>query len=168
MKQDSSPPVSPRITGAVFFAIYALLFLFFAKYTLLSLQNASTLPFFPSMLVALLLGAFAGSISSKWLAKSGASLRTLLIGIIIAVLALLILSLGAFIHSCLNDPVFFNRLHHWQDYFLVYGAIFLSLLLIIGVWLVPLTALAAVYFNKRFLPGILALEQLRQQTAKRL
>ncbi|KTD66148.1 hypothetical protein [Legionella spiritensis] len=162
MNNNRHSSVSPGMMGAVFFALFAVLFFIFAKYTLLSLQSNQLLPFFPSMFITLILGALLGWLFGPWLATAKNWGRSLGTGILMALLSLLLISLGAFLYSYLNDTAFFARLQNGLDYLIVYGVLFLSIVLTIGVWLIPLMAIAAVYFNKRFWPGLIAIEQMNQ------
>lgn len=162
LKDDNQNPLSPRFAGAIFFAIFAVLFTLFTKYTLLSLKDSLLLPLLPSLLIAAITGVFAGSIFGEVLAKKGHWLRPFFIGILLACLSLILGSLGVLTHYHLSNPNFFARLHQWQDYFVVYGVVLLSLTLTIGLWLIPLTGLVAIYFNKHFFPGLLAVDKKRQ------
>lgn len=146
--------LSPRLAGAIFFAIFAFVFTLFAKYVLLSLQQSRILPIFPSMAFAIILGAFMGALYGKVLAKEGSGLRAFLVGILLACVALILTSVGLFVYTYFTDVVFFNALNRWQDNFVVFGAFLLSLVVTIGLWLIPLTAMVAVYFNKHFWPGL--------------
>ncbi|MFC7781126.1 hypothetical protein [Legionella taurinensis] len=155
-----------RVIGAVFFGVFALLFLFFAKYTVLSLYGRHILPLFPALFYAVFLGALTGTVFGVTLAQPGRWWRAVLWGILIAVLVLLAISLGTFLHTYYYDPAFMSRAQHWQDYFVIFGVIFLSMLLVLGLWLIPLLALAALYFNQRFIPGIRAVEQRQIHASK--
>ncbi|WP_028388007.1 hypothetical protein [Legionella fairfieldensis] len=161
---NAKRPLSPRLAGAIFFAIYALLFTLFAKYTLLSLRDSALLPLLPACLTALITGAFAGSLFGETLAKKAHWSRSLLSGILLACLSLLLGTLAILTYHYLNNASFFSNFHRWQDYLLIYGAILLSLVLTIGVWLIPLTGLIAIYFNNYFLPGLMAIDQKRLQS----
>lgn len=165
MNQESNEykPLSPRLAGAVFFAVFALLFMLFTKYTLLSLKDNALLPLLPAILISVITGAFAGGLFGKALAKESRWPRPLLIGILLACLSLILGSLGILTHFYLNDANFLIRFRQWQDYFVVYGVILLSLTMTIGVWLIPLTGFIAIYFNKHFLPGLMAVDQKRMQ-----
>ena len=160
-EQPEIRPFSPRVAGAVFFTIYALLFTLFTKYTLLSLRDSALLPLLPSLLVAVATGAFAGGLFGKALAKPRAWPTPFLIGILLACLSLILGSLAILAYYYLTDATFINHLNKWQDYFVIYGVILLSLFLTIGLWLIPLTGLVALYFNRRFFPGLLAVDQKR-------
>lgn len=155
--------INPRMIAAIFFVVFALLFLFFAKYTLLSLKNNQTFPLLPSLGFSLICGTIAGVIAGNWLSKTRNWLKCFLMGILLGLGTLIILSICLFINAYSSDAFFFNQIHRWQDYFVIFGVIFLSMLFIIGLWLIPLTGLAAVYFNKRFFPGLVAVEKLRPQ-----
>jgi|GEM_PF-2224154 len=163
---DKLSPLNPKMASAVFFAIYALMFLLFAKYTLLSLRDGMLLPLFPSLLIAPITGAFAGWWFGSVLAQPGKWFRAMIFGILLAVIALLLASLAVFVHAYFYDNTMASRLTHWQDFFIFYGVILASMTLIIGLWLIPITGLAAVYFNKRFLPGLLAADQLRTEKSE--
>lgn len=154
-------PISPRFAGAVFFAIFALLFLLFTKYTLLSLRDSALLPLLPSIPISIITGAFAGGLFGPALAKKSRWSRPFIIGVLIACLSLILGSLGVLTHYYLSDATFLNRFHQWQDHIVFYGLILLSLTMTIGIWLIPLSGLVAIYFNKHFLPGLLKTDQQR-------
>ncbi|CDZ77006.1 hypothetical protein BN59_01285 [Legionella massiliensis] len=165
MNQDSKhySPLSPRLAGAVFFAIYAMLFMLFTKYTLISIKDTAVLPLLPSILISLLIGALAGSCLGKTLAKEGRWLRSFLIGIVLALLCLILGSLAILLHSYFKDASFLSHVQSWKDYFVLFGAILLSLTVTIGLWLIPLTGFIAIYFNKHFFPGLMAADKQRMQ-----
>ncbi|KTC99493.1 hypothetical protein [Legionella erythra] len=158
--------LNARVIGAVYFGVFALLFLFFAKYTVLSLYGRQILPAFPALFYAVFIGALTGAVFGETLAKPGRWWRAVLWGLLIAVLVLFAISLGTFIHTYYSDPAFMSRAQHWQDYFVIFGVIFLSMLLVLGIWLIPLLALTALYFNQRFMPGIRAVEQHQIHASK--
>ena len=151
--------LSAGTTATVFFAGYAVLFMVFTKYTLLSLKNSSVLPLVPSIITALIIGALTGRLFGNSLAKNRSWFYPFLIGILLACLSLILSGVGVLVYYYYNSVPFFNSPHHWQDYFILYGIVLLSLTLTVGIWLIPLTAVVAVYFNKRFWPGLLALDQ---------
>lgn len=155
--------LNTRLIGLVFFGVFSLLFLFFAKYTVLSLYGRPVLPLFPAVVYAVLLGGLTGAVFGDRLARPGRWWRALLWGLVMAVLVLLVISLGTFIHAWYFDPAFMSRAQHWQDYFVIFGVIFLSMLLVLGLWLIPLLALVTLYFNQRFMPGIRAVEHMQHQ-----
>lgn len=155
---------SPRIAGAIFFAIYAFLFTLFTKYTLLSLRDEGLLPLLPSIFISLIIGALIGALFGKALAKKSHWFRPFLIGILLACVALILGSLFVLIHYYSTDPLFSSRLQHWQDYFVVYGAILVSLLIVIGTWFIPLSGQVSIYFNKHFLPGLITADKQRLNT----
>ena len=156
--------MSTQFAGAIYFALFALLYFLFTKYTLLSLKDDMQLPFFPSGIFVFLIGGLIGRQFASLLAKKSHWLRSMMIGFIIAIVAILIAGVCVLIHSYFYDATFINSLKHWQNYFIVYGVIVLSITFVIGVWLIPLTGLAAIYFNKRFLPGLLAVDNIRTPT----
>lgn len=165
MNPDSEryTPLSPRLAGAVFFAIYALLFMLFTKYTLISIQDTAVLPLLPTILLSLLIGALAGSCLGMRLAKKSRWYRSFLIGIFLALLCLILSSLAILLHSYFKDATFLSRIQSWKDYFVLFGAILLSLTVTIGLWLIPLTGFIAIYFNKHFFPGLIAVDKQRMQ-----
>ncbi|MFA5959237.1 MAG: hypothetical protein WC785_01815 [Tatlockia sp.] len=160
---NHSHPISPKFAGAVFFALYAVFFMLFAKYTLLTLKDTRLLPFFSSLFIAAITGGIAGALLGKPLAKNAKWNRPFLIGILLALLSLVLGSFGVLAHYYLHNVLHFSR---WQDYFVVYGLVLLSLLMTVGIWLVPLTGLVSVYFNKRFFPGLLLADKERFAKAK--
>ncbi|MDP1602565.1 MAG: hypothetical protein Q8M03_04805 [Legionella sp.] len=155
--------LTARFAATLFFAIYALLFLLFTKYTLLSFQNSLRLPLFPSFLIALLAGAILGRLFVKKLAQKSHWFRVFLWGCLVALIAILFISLFVLVYSYFYDASFLNHLPKWQDYFIIYGLVVLSVTLVVGVWLIPLTGFAAIYFNKHFLPGLLAVNNTRHE-----
>lgn len=159
MNLTNHKPLSAGTTAAFFFAGYAVLFMLFTKYTLLSLKNNSALPLIPSIIIALIVGALTGRLFGNSLVKIRLWFYPFLIGVLLACLSLILSGIGVLIYYYYNHVPFFNSPHHWQDYFILYGIVLLSLTLTIGLWLIPLTAVVAVYFNKRFWPGLLALDQ---------
>lgn len=168
MNQDmqSYTPLSPRLAGAVFFAIYALFFMLFTRYTLISVQYAAVIPLLPSILISLFVGALAGAWLGKTLAKKSRWYRAFLIGLLLALVCLILGSLGLLLHSYFRDASFLNKVQSWKDYLVLYAAILLSLGVTIGLWLVPLTGLVAVYFNKYFFPGLITADKQRMQEEK--
>jgi hypothetical protein len=162
--EDNKITSNSRFAATIFFAIYALLFLLFTKYTLLSLQNSLQLSLFPSLLVILLTGAFLGRLFADKLAKKSHWLRLFLLGCLMAIITILLVSFLVLVYSYFYDASFLNHLPRWQDYFIVYGLVVLSVTLIVGVWLIPLTGLVAIYFNKHFLPGLLAVDKKQLQS----
>lgn len=165
MNQDSEhyTPLSPKLAGAVFFAIYALLFMLFTRYTLVSISYAALMPLLQSILISLLIGGLTGICLGKTLAKKSRWYRPFLLGIVLALLYIILGSLVVLLHSYFNDASFLSRVQSWKDYFVLYGAILLSLSLTIGLWLIPITGLMAVYFNKHFFPGLIAADKQRLQ-----
>jgi hypothetical protein len=157
-------PLNLRFAGAVFFSIYSLLLMLFTKYTLLTLRETALLPLLPSIFIALITGAFTGYCFGKMLAKKGKWYRSFFIGLLLACLFLILGSIAVLIHSYFTDSTFLNRSQQWQDYFVIYGAILAMLTVTIGSWLIPLTGLIAVYFNKQFLPGLIAADTERLKT----
>ncbi|KTD16596.1 hypothetical protein [Legionella jordanis] len=156
-------PISPRTVSAVFFAMFALLFLLFTKYTLLSLKDAALIPLLSSLLFSLILGLVLGALFGKALSKKGSWLRFFSWGLLMACLALIILSCVVFANFLLTPSSQQFHFQHWQDYLIFWGAILVTLALTIGTWLLPLTGLAALYFNKHFWPGLIAVEEQNQQ-----
>ncbi|STX51957.1 Uncharacterised protein [Legionella busanensis] len=157
-------PLSPSWVGAIFFAVFAFCFLLFTKYILLSLQQSAVLPFFPALLVALITGIFLGAIFTKYLTYPKSWIYAFLIGILMALIATALIGLVIFLNLYFSDSTFTHRLHHWQDFFILYGTIFLSLFLIIGLWLMLFTGLAAVYFSKHFWPTLIAIDKAHSKT----
>lgn len=157
---SSNTSLSPKFAGAIFFGIYGLLFFIFTKYTLLSMQDSNSLPLYPSLFISLACGIFCGKLFGPWLARKKEWWGLLLVGILLAVVAIIIGGACIFLYS--YDA--FKQFHSIRDYLLFYGMILVSITLIVGPWFIPLTGVAAVYFNKRFLPGLIAADQLRMQS----
>lgn len=159
-------PFTPGFAGAVFFAIFGLCFLIFAKYTLLSLATNLNLPMFPAVLLVLITGAYLGSYFGEALAKCKTWYHALLIGCFMAVLGILFISLSTMVRAWIFDTGVYDKLHGWRDYVVVYGLLVASITLLAGVWLIPLTGLAAIYFNKHFLPRLLLVSQRQAKNDK--
>lgn len=153
-------PVSPRFAGAFFFAIYALLFLLFTRYTLFSLNTTSLSSLLWTSLAALITGAFAGWCFGAALAKKSKGLRSFFLGILLAFLCLILLSFAFLVHGYFNKSILIYKAH-WKDYLVIYGTLLLSLISTIGLVFIPLTGLIAIYFNKQFLPGLIAADKAR-------
>lgn len=164
MDNNNKKQLSPRWVGAIFFAIFGFFFLLLSKYILLSLKQSAVLPFFPALLTALMLGSLLGYVFGKPLANQRRWFYSFLTGVAMALIALLFLSLGVVIETYSYKAPIIQHFNQWQDYFVFYGATFLSFLFIIGIWLMLFTGLAAVYFNKRFWPTFLAIDKLRLQS----
>ena len=157
-------PLTPRFAGAVFFAIYSLLLAIFTKYTLLTLRDSAILPLLPTLLIALITGALIGSCFGPWLAKKAPWYRSFLIGVFLGFISMIIGALAILLHYYFSDSTLLNQAQHWKDYLVIYTAILASLCLTLGVWLIPLTGFMAVYFNKQFLPGLIAADSQRLKT----
>ncbi|KTD50203.1 hypothetical protein Lqui_1528 [Legionella quinlivanii] len=154
-------PISARFAAAVFFGIFAFLFLIFTRYTLLPLKASQGFPLGYALIVVPFIGILLGALFGNQLAKPSRWWRPFLLGILLAIVYLLIISLAVLVNSYWNDPNF-ARLSV-KDNMVVFGAIYLSATLIIGLWLIPVTALAAVYFNKHFFPGLRAVDKRRHK-----
>jgi len=153
--------ISPRFAAALYFAFLAIIFLVLAKFILLSVANNLNLPLLPMLLSVILTGAIAGALFGEWLAKPQAWWRLMLLGCALALLGLFQITWGILVRAWLFENVFFQHLQRWQDYVVVFGLVFSSVTLIVGLWMIPLTGLAAIYFNKHFLPGLLAADAQR-------
>jgi hypothetical protein len=153
--------INPRFAGAIFFAVFALLFLLFTKYTLLSFRDSAQIPLLPALFFSLLVGLFFGGIFAPFLVKRSRWLRPFFLGLLMACLALILLSLLILAHYFLTAAVLLERFQHSQDYLVFLGAILATLFLTIGLWLLPITGLVALYFNKRFWPRLLSVDQKR-------
>jgi hypothetical protein len=158
------PPLNPRFAGAIFFAIYSLLLIFFTKYTFLTLRDSALMPLLPSIVLALVIGAFVGACFGKVLAKKSTWIRPFFIGILLACFALLLVSVALISYYYFNETAFLMPLLQKKAYFFMYIQILLILSLAIGSWFIPLTGLVAIYFNKQFLPGLIATDLQRLET----
>lgn len=157
-------PLNPRLVGAIFFALYGLLLIFFMKYTFLTLRDSALMPLLPSLVFALVMGAFGGACFGKMLAKKSTWVRPFFIGILMACLALLLISVALIIDYYFNETAFSMPLLQKKAYFFMYIQILLILSLAVGSWFIPLTGLSAIYFNKQFLPGLIATDKQRLDT----
>lgn len=158
--------LNPRFTGAIFFAIYSLLILLFTKYTLLPLKDSALFPLWTSLILTLIIGILTGNLFGKALAKKRSWFSVFLIGIIASCFILLCFSLAILTHFYYTDSPILERLQYWQDHVVFYGVILATLFLTVGVWFIPLTALVALYFNKRFWPGLITIGE-QQKTLKK-
>jgi len=154
-------PLTPRFAGAVFFAIYSLLLAIFTKYTLLTLRDSAILPLLPTLLIALITGALIGSCFGPWLAKKAPWYRSFLIGILLGLVSMIIGAMIILLHYYFSGSILLNKAQYWKDYLIIYTAILASISLTLGIWLIPLTGFVALYFNKQFLPGLIAADTQR-------
>ncbi|MBA2657112.1 MAG: hypothetical protein H0U70_09030 [Tatlockia sp.] len=161
MVKKPRPSFNPRFAGAIFFAIYAVFLMLFCKYTLLTF-----LPLISSMLSSLVVGLISGFFIGKWLAKPAFWPRPFIIGILVASFLLILIAFFILLHGYLSELNLLNRLEHKKDYLILYAAIFASLATTIGLWFLPLTGLVAVYFNKKFFPGLVAADNERWEISK--
>lgn len=157
-------PLNPRIPAALFFAIFSLLFMLVIKYAIIPLEGRAILPLFSSSVVAIGTGISVGLIFSHQLIKTGSWFRPFAIGLGMGTIALVLISIRLFIFAYTANPSFFDQFQNWQEYLVFYAAILISLFPTLGVWLLPATGIAAVYYNKQFYPGFDALDKQRQTT----
>ncbi|MCA0404483.1 MAG: hypothetical protein LCH30_11975 [Proteobacteria bacterium] len=146
---------NPRYVAMFFFAFNAILFVILTKYTLLSFNQAKILPLWPTLGLGILIGGFLGNLFGSSIATQKHWFKTILIGLAMALLALIILTLVLFIYYYSHRETIFVNLQGIKNYFILAGTLFLSLLLTIGLWLIPLTSLAALYFNRYFYPRLI-------------
>ena len=156
--------ISPEFAASVFFAIFAVLFLIFTKYSLLPLGMSRDIPAVSSFIVALFTAIFLGRLFAKSLSGPYHSIRIFLTGVFMAMLAIVISSLVFFIRAWFYDAALFQLARHWQDYFILFGLRVAMTASIIGVWLGLLTGIAALYFNKHFYPRLKAFESTLAQS----
>lgn len=157
-------PITPEFASTGFFMIFGVLFLLYTKYALLPLNVSHQIPLISSLVVILLIAAFLGRIFARSLVKKHHWLRLFLTGVFMALLALLIVSLTIFIRSWIVGTPLFQLAQHWQDYFIIYGLLVVTTSSVIGVWLGVLTGMAAIYFNKRFYPRLMAFDSTQATT----
>lgn len=160
--KTSIEPISPTFSSMVFYAIYGFFFFLFSYYTLFSLSSKITLPFLPTLLGSLLIGGFLGFAFGEILVKPQPWWRLFLWACLMIIAAFLLLSFGVMIYGFIFDPYYVNHFQRWQDYFIIFGLINLTIIFIMGPWLLILTSLATVYFNKHFYPGLAAVDKQRQ------
>lgn len=154
--------MSPKFAAAIFFAIFNFLLLLFTKYALMSLKDGALVPLLPASIIAIIIGILLGILFGQSLANQLTGFRAFSLGILIACCALVLLSLVILIYSYLTGSPIIQQIQHWQDYFILFGVILSTLFLTLGIWLIPLTAVASFYFNKRFWPGLAATMQKKQ------
>ena len=142
-----------RLTAALYFAIFAVLFNLLAKYSLFIFKAGALLPVFSSTLLALLLGAVFGSFFGKHIATATKPGRIFAWGALLGITIIPCYSLGLQFIYYFHNHWMYEKIHQWQDYFVLYGVVVLFFTLIAGIWLIPLTGLAALHFNRRFLPS---------------
>lgn len=155
-KQTQANFISPEFASAGFFMLFGSLFLIFTKYTLLPLNVSHQLPLLSSLIVILFTAAFLGRVFARLLIKPQPSIRLFIIGILMAMAAILIISLSFFIRSWIYGAPLLQLAHNWQDYFIIFGLLVVTTSSVIGLWLAILTGMAAIYFNKRFYPKLMA------------
>lgn len=165
MMTQTAQSMNPRFASAVYFALLGLVFLLLAKYIMLSLASNLNLPLMPMILTAMITGALAGALFGNWLAKPHSWWQLMLLGCALAIVALLQITGGILFRAWMFDNTFAQHLNSSLDYLVVFGLVFLTVTLIVGVWMIPLTGLAAIYFNKHFLPGLLAVDVKRHQNS---
>lgn len=160
-ESNENSALSPRVGGAVFFTVYAILFMLVTKYTLFAFSQGKTLPFFSTLLITIIIAILGGSLFGKTLSKKKKGTHAFFYGILLACFSLILGTLGVMFHLYMTDPAFLNYFTNWQSYFVVYGLILVSLFFTLGIWLIPITGLIAIYFNKHFWPTLAVIDQKR-------
>ena len=155
---------NPRLIGAFYFAGFAVLFNLVAKYFLFVFQASDLLPFFSSTLLFLLLSALFGSLFSKRIMAASKPLHAFAWGMLLALVLIPFYSLGLQLIFYIQNHAIYKNIHLWQDYVVLYGVITLFVILIAGIWLIPLTGGAALLFNRRIVPGYTAYLKSRKAT----
>jgi len=151
-----------RLTSALYFGSFAVVFNLLAKYSLFIFKAGQLLPVFSSTLLAFILGALFGHCFGPRIATAKSSAHMFAWGALLGLSIIPFYSLGLQFIYYFHNHWMYEKLHQWQDYFVLYGVVMLFFTLIAGVWLIPLTGLAAVHFTRRFLPRYNAYLQKQQ------
>lgn len=147
---------NPASIAAFYFAVFVLAFNLLAKYFLFVFNVRALMPIYSSSLLALFLGGLLGYLFGPRLAKHHSARHIFTLGMLLAITLLPLYSLGMQYILYLHHDVIYTHLHLWTDYAVLYGVILLFILLVAGIWFIPFTGLAALLFNRRFLPGYYA------------
>lgn len=166
MMQIKKTALHPRMLSSLFFIVYALLFSLFIRFTIYPLLNKIFYPLIPRLTTVLLTAALLGFLFSPLLQKKGHWFRFFCIGVLMAICAILLTSLVVYFYAWHNGAHIFQVNRPMTDYFVIYGSIVAILTSAVGIWLLPLTGLVVIYFNKRFLPSLLHIEQKTQKSSK--
>lgn len=145
--------INPRPYAAFYFAVFAAIFNLTAKWLLFVFKASILLPLYSSTMLAVLLGAVFGHLFGKKLVGHKTTLNLFFIGTLIALAMIPFYSLGLQLIYYFHNHAMYLQLHHWQDYLVLYGVMVLFFTLVAGIWLILLTGIAAVHFNRRFFPG---------------
>ena len=148
--------ISPNVVAAFYFAICTFSFNLLAKYFLYIFKMGSLLPLISSSLLSVVLGALFGSLFGQRLAMATKLTHIFSWGTLLAITMIPFYSLGLQLIYYLHNHAIYQNLHQWQDYFVLYGVMLLFFLLIAGIWFIPFTGVAALYFTQSFLPGCTA------------
>lgn len=151
--------INPKLVCMAFFIVLAVLFCLFARFTLLRLIEKVYIPLIPNFLSILLSSAFIAYLFSPALSKKGHWIKFLCIGFSMALSVLISASLIYFFRAWVGGAPIFALAHQWQDYFVIYGSIIAIQISIMGLWAIPITGLAALYYSKIFLPKLLTIEK---------
>ena len=152
-----------RLVGALYFALLTLVFNLIAKYFLFIFKEGVLFPLFSTSLLSLFLGALFGGLFGQRIAAMNKPSHLFAWGVLLAITIIPCYSLGLQIIYYFHNHEMYNNLHQWQDYLVLYGVILLFVVLVAGIWFIPLTGLAAMQFNRRFLPGYNAYLSKQQQ-----
>ena len=156
--------INLRLIGAIYFAAFAVFFTLIVKYFIYISGTGVFLPIFSAITLSVELGAFFGFLFGQRIAGAKTSTQAFLQGMLLAIAIIPFYTLGLQLIYYFNNHSLYNNLHQWQDYLVLYGILLLMFILVAGIWFIPLTGLAAMQFNRRFLTGYQA--YLQQQSAK--
>ena len=148
-----------RLVAALYFSSFTVIFNLIVKYFLFVFKAGELLPVYSSTLLALLLGAVFGSLFGPRIALPQKSLKVFANGALLAICSIPFFCLGLQLIYYFHNHWMYEKLHHWQDYVVLYGVVLLFFTLVAGIWQILLTGFAALHFNRRFLPSYTAFLQ---------
>ena len=157
INRDEQNSFDPRPIAAIYFAGVTLLFCLLAKYFLIVYEYSSFLPLLYALPMSLLIGGVFGALFGGRIASSTSASHAFLWGVLLAVTILPVYSLGLQFVYYLHKPLIYANLNQWQDYLVLYGVLVLFVLIIAGIWFIPILGFAAMHFNRRTLPQFRAL-----------
>lgn len=154
---DEPKSFNPRPIAAIYFAGITLLFCLLAKYFLIIYEYGSLLPLVYALPMSVLVGGICGALYARRIAAAISASHAFLWGVLLALTIIPVFSLGLQFVYYLYKPLTYANVHQWQDYLVLYGVLVLFVLIIAGIWFIPILGFAAMHFNRRTLPQFRAL-----------
>lgn len=152
LKENVIQPLSPKKIGAFYFGILAILFTFSAKFTQLVFHKDQFIPFLPILSLSFPWGMLLGFLFGKSLSKPRRAYIPILLGLFMGLLTLLMIGFLVFIYYYGKLVVYFYQSSNAHGEYLLLKFTFLAIFYLVGIWVLPLTAIAALHFNKLFWP----------------